>query len=334
MQRNLHPQGSPLVYSTFACHDRDAASEQLTKIYGSAPIKWALPTNGSFRFGLDIATIGRTTLVRGNFSSLITEREIDGSIQFIVPLRGHYEIITRGRPEVLASVEGHTIGVLRPTMKTVKKANDCVGICANVSLEDVTERLRTIAGSRYRPGMTADLVGSIDSRTVVGQILARRVIAAFDECRLLSATGNGELATPLLEDDLLNIVAVAAFAATEDICGSSTSSVSPEVVRRVRAHIEEHYDGPLAISDLCGMFDISLRALQDNFRRYFGTTPKEFLTDCGLAHARRALEAGTASSVTAVAIESGFSDLSIFAAKYKLKFKEAPSETLRRTRVH
>ena len=100
-----------------------------------------------------------------------------------------------------------------------------------------------------------------------------------------------------------------------------------EACEIMRASIEE----PVRIGEIAGTLGISARHLQAGFRRHIGKTPRAFLTECRLDLARRKLEQGLpGQSVTATALECGFSNLGEFAGKYRKRFGENPSETLKR----
>jgi AraC-like DNA-binding protein len=102
-----------------------------------------------------------------------------------------------------------------------------------------------------------------------------------------------------------------------------------EACEIMRSRIEE----PVRTGEIASTLGISARHLQAGFRRHVGKTPQAFLTDCRLDLARRKLEqGGPGQSVTAAALECGFSNLGEFARKYRQRFDENPSETLRRAR--
>ena len=94
----------------------------------------------------------------------------------------------------------------------------------------------------------------------------------------------------------------------------------------LRARIEE----PVQIAEVASTLGVTPRHLQAGFRRHFGKTPQTFLIDCRLDLARRMLmEAEPGQSVTAAALECGFSNLGDFASRYRRRFGENPSRTLR-----
>ena len=82
------------------------------------------------------------------------------------------------------------------------------------------------------------------------------------------------------------------------------------------------------VSELTG---VSVRALQEGFRRQLGTTPMEYVRSCRLEAAHRALRAADPSeaSVTDLATAAGFTHLGRFSVDYRKRFGCSPSATLR-----
>ncbi|WP_160057046.1 helix-turn-helix transcriptional regulator, partial [Shewanella litoralis] len=82
--------------------------------------------------------------------------------------------------------------------------------------------------------------------------------------------------------------------------------------------------------DLAGQLGISVRTLQDGFTRHVGLPPITYLREIRLAQAHADLAAGDAgTSVSATACKWGFTHLGRFAAAYRDRYGEHPSETLR-----
>jgi AraC-like DNA-binding protein len=105
--------------------------------------------------------------------------------------------------------------------------------------------------------------------------------------------------------------------------------------RRVRLAEEimrARSDEPLTVEDLAREIGVGVRSLQLAFREHRGTSPRAALNALRLDRAREALAASAAASVTEVALASGFTHFGRFAAAYRMRFGEAPSETLRRAR--
>jgi AraC-like DNA-binding protein len=112
-------------------------------------------------------------------------------------------------------------------------------------------------------------------------------------------------------------------------------SIAPASVRRAERFIEENAVKAIGLADVASAAGVSARSLQLAFRRFRDTTPMAHLRALRLELARtelaRAGEDG--GSVASVALSHGFGSLSRFAADYKARFHEPPSETVRRGAV-
>jgi AraC-like DNA-binding protein len=109
-------------------------------------------------------------------------------------------------------------------------------------------------------------------------------------------------------------------------------SVAPASVRRAERFIEDNATNAIGLADVASAAGVSARALEMAFRRFRDTTPMAHLRALRLELARGELARGgqDRGSVASVAIAHGFGSLSRFAAGYRARFHEAPSETLRR----
>ena len=96
--------------------------------------------------------------------------------------------------------------------------------------------------------------------------------------------------------------------------------------------MEDNATKPIGLTDVAAATGVSARALQLAFRRFRDTTPMARLRALRLELAREDL-ARDGATVTSVAVACGFGSLGRFAADYKARFGEPPSETLRRGRV-
>ncbi len=101
---------------------------------------------------------------------------------------------------------------------------------------------------------------------------------------------------------------------------------TPRTVRRVVAHIEQHFGGSLTVADLAAAGGTSVRRLQEVFQDQFGMSPMTYLRDVRLQHAHDLLREGRAD-VTEAARSSGLVHLGRFSAAYRTKFGELPSQT-------
>jgi AraC-like DNA-binding protein len=101
----------------------------------------------------------------------------------------------------------------------------------------------------------------------------------------------------------------------------------------LRDWIVAHADDPLAVGQIARECGLGLRALEKNFLQHFGCSPTVFLHNIRMDRVRQRLsDPANTKSVTDIALESGCFHLGRFAAAYRKKFGESPSETLHQAR--
>ncbi|WP_291042154.1 helix-turn-helix transcriptional regulator [Herbiconiux sp.] len=146
-----------------------------------------------------------------------------------------------------------------------------------------------------------------------------------------SSPTNGLAADQALRHLLLTTAAVFGLATPK--IGSVGESA---IVRRARAHIDEHLRDPITAAELAQAAGTSVRSLQIAFRREIGQTPLEHVREVRLVAARAELlsgpetEGGTLPTVAAVSHRWGFLNPGRFSSLYRRRFGEYPSDTLRR----
>ena len=86
---------------------------------------------------------------------------------------------------------------------------------------------------------------------------------------------------------------------------------------------------PLTIHDLATSLGISVRALQDGFRKHLNASPHSLLKTGRLEGARRDLISGEAGSVREAAAKWGFSNLARFSQEYFALVGKSPKDTIR-----
>jgi AraC-like DNA-binding protein len=106
---------------------------------------------------------------------------------------------------------------------------------------------------------------------------------------------------------------------------------APRAIRRAAELIESHAAEPLTVEDIAEATGLSVRTLQEGFRRFLDTTPMSHLREVRLRHVREELAAAdpTSTTVTETATRWGFLHSGRFSAQYHQRFGELPSVTLR-----
>lgn len=107
----------------------------------------------------------------------------------------------------------------------------------------------------------------------------------------------------------------------------SVMGTRPRPVRRVIDAIEADPARPWAPADLAEIGGVSVRRLQQAFREHVGKSPLGYVHEIRLERVRADLLAGDGESVTDVAMRWGVSHMGRFAAAYRCRYGELPSET-------
>jgi AraC-like DNA-binding protein len=115
---------------------------------------------------------------------------------------------------------------------------------------------------------------------------------------------------------------------------SPAEPVRPSAVRDAMDIIESSPQSSLTTAVLASQCHVSVRALQEGFRRHAGMTPMNYLQFIRLRRAHRDLRAAHPANATVASIAQrwGFGHLGRFAAAYKAMYGETPLQTLRTAR--
>ena len=113
--------------------------------------------------------------------------------------------------------------------------------------------------------------------------------------------------------------------------GARARMTRPQIVNRLDEFLQQHFDEPIHMAQLCDATGVSERSLRNACHAVCGTSPKRYLTRRRMEAVRRALASAHPgeATVTRIATDFGFFELGRFAATYTSLFGERPSDTLR-----
>ncbi|GAA5484454.1 AraC family transcriptional regulator [Haloferula sargassicola] len=100
-------------------------------------------------------------------------------------------------------------------------------------------------------------------------------------------------------------------------------------LRGVVEYLKQHYADPISMTDLAGKVGISTRQLERRFRATFNTSPRQFVLKLRILRACEML-AGSKSSVTEIALATGFYDHSAFSRRFRAIMNLTPADYRRR----
>jgi AraC-like DNA-binding protein len=117
-----------------------------------------------------------------------------------------------------------------------------------------------------------------------------------------------------------------------DAVAAEPKTVAPHTVRVALDIIEAEAHLPLTATTLATRCHVSVRSLQDGFRRHLDTSPMTYLREVRLRRAHLTLRQSDSSvtTVASVAYQWGFNNLGRFAAAHTARYGEPPATTLRR----
>ncbi|MEE1920962.1 AraC family transcriptional regulator [Pseudomonas sp. 148P] len=105
--------------------------------------------------------------------------------------------------------------------------------------------------------------------------------------------------------------------------------IAPRHVKLAVEYLHEHPDALVSGSELAGLSNVSLRALQDGFRRFVGTSIVSYQRQVRLQRAYDVLKQGTSQSISEIALALGFSNVGRFCQYFQSAYGISPAELRR-----
>jgi len=106
------------------------------------------------------------------------------------------------------------------------------------------------------------------------------------------------------------------------------ASVRPDIARRLqraKSYVETHYDRQIGLDDMASQAFMSSAHFLRQFKREFGSTPYQYLTQCRL-HAAKKMLRNTDIAITEIVFASGFGNRRAFSRLFKERCGVSPLE--------
>lgn len=318
--------------SDFDILDRDAAVETLRHIYGPASVARGA-SDQAFRWTARSYAIGTLRLSRGAFPHGLRLHVLElGKHLFVFPRSGAGTVTVRDEPTEFAPGRAVMLPLFERFSFEFSEgfATMTLAITPNALGEHffkLTHRPLS-APLRFTP--------RIDVTQGPTSGVARLIAFLFDECD----RPGGLTASPLMLADLHDAVLTAMLTGLPHDQSHALAGpapwIAPGYVRRAEEWLDTHAHEPVTISKAAVAAGVSVRSLQEAFRRYRGVSPQQFLKERRIELARTQLLAGeVGATVKSIATATGYNNPGRFSAEYHRRFGELPSETLRRAqRAH
>ena len=161
--------------------------------------------------------------------------------------------------------------------------------------------------------------------------LLRTVVGSLEDPE--SLVRQPMLAAPLVRS-LLTGLLLAAQHQFRDELDRPFAAAAPGAVKRARAYIDANAAEPITVFEIAEAADVSVRSLQQGFKRTLGMSPTAYLQGVRLRRAHSDLLASDPATTTVAEIAArwGFRHGGRFASRYRTTFGVLPTATIRRGR--
>jgi AraC-like DNA-binding protein len=309
--------------------DLDVARRVLSEVY--LPMDFpSVSASTSLDMSLNIIKVGRVTAGYLHFGDALRIQTVEAANYHVdIPLTGRARMQAGPRDPVYGTPQ--TAAIFAPGLPVdLDCGDDFTQIALMLPKAGLQLELESLLGQSLRTplefSMALDLT-SPPGRTVLQAL--RLIDAASDQ-------EDGMLQHPLaahrLEQVLMHSLLLAQphnysdiLRASPPLAGARSVSEAVDLMRARPAHA-------WTAAELAAASSTSVRSLQENFRRSLGTSPMRYLRDFRLEQVHKELLAAEpgAVTVTEVAARWGFVHLGRFAAAYRQRFAERPSDTINR----
>jgi len=242
-----------------------------------------------------------------------------------LPIRGSAKVrCGTVATDVEAGVRG---SILSPTLGTRMTWNEgCEKLIILLHREAVEAQFETLTHERMR---TIEFDTGVDLTGPVGNAIwqhAQLMLGAAE-----AAGGMPDAYRVRLMDGLTALLLSSLASSVASAFQRPAPSADPAAVRRAQDFMAANAERAISMADIAAVSGVSLRSLQDAYRKSRDMTLGEGLLSLRLERFRESLiERGNPASVADAAFSAGFGHLGRAAAAYRERYGEAPSETLRR----
>ncbi len=255
---------------------------------------------------------------------------LDGFFLLQVPLAGASDVRC-GAARVASSPEIATL--LSPTLPTVMRWHaGCSKLIVLVERKIVEGHLSALLD---RSSDAVEFDAAVPLTDAIGQAIRAHAIlmqqAAMQS--IVLPAGSGRLVQRELRNGLVGLLLTGLPHDHSAMLAQGAAMPAPGHVKRAEDFLAAHPDREVSVTELADIAGVSLRSLQDGFRRFRNMTLTDAIRNARLAYWRRLLQSPPdGCGVGALAMTAGLTHLGRAAALYARRYGETPSDTLRRHR--
>jgi AraC-like DNA-binding protein len=307
--------------------DIDDTRALLNRFY--YPLTLGVPAGpAGFTFRAEVIQLGPLTVGRLGFGASVTliAPELDG-YHVTIPTAGVVRTRHAGREVVAAASTAAIFGPGRPAQARYEAGSAELNV--KISRSALEDELAELLGHPVKAPL--DLPPAIDVGGGVAQSWLRLVQLLSSE----RADPSSLIWRPVIAEQLRRSVVKGLLLSVShrysDELNATPPNGPPRLVQRVIDAIHDEPERAFSVADLAAVAGVSVRTLQEGFRRHLGCAPMAYLQSVrlGRAHEELRREDPARITVAAVAHRTGFAHLGRFATTYRARFGVNPSETLR-----
>ncbi len=308
--------------------DPDLAAELISELY--LPVR-VLPQHAGSDFQMQMAVLPVGTMTAGVItfaaSSRITAEETE-QFHLNVTLRGHAVTRRSGAGRIVTDAGA---GVLFDTGQDadVLWSDDCVQLCLMFPRETLESETAALLGRTVTTPLAFTPHLRLDS--LAGRLLTPLVQMLVSELHSPSAVRRFPTVGRHLEGLVLDGLLLGQRHNYSDLLDRPASAARTPIQRAVEL-IQSRPEHPWTTVGLAQEVHLSVRALQEGFRRHHSSPPMAYVREVRLVRARRMLLGADPGDlqVQDVAAGLGFMHHGRFSTLYRERFGESPSATLGR----
>ncbi|WP_433297514.1 AraC family transcriptional regulator [Actinoplanes sp. CA-030573] len=330
---DVYPRSGP-TYSEapdivhFSSVDIDQARSVLNRFY--YPVAVGTPEGADgFRLCVEVIQLGPLTVGQLSFAAPVSLVAAELNAYHVsMPTRGRMQARHAGHEIVAGPSMGVVFGPGNPVY-TVHES-DSAELAVKIDRDALEQELAALLGRPVEGPL--ELPPAVDLSAGPGHSWSRLVRLLRDELEHKQSL----IYQPLIAEQLRSSVLIGLLLSVPhkylaELTGPATAA-PPRAIRRVVDAIHDEPERPFTVADLAAIAGMSVRSLQEGFRRHLGYAPMAYLQQERLLRAHQTLRQSDPmkDTVAAVAHSWGFAHLGRFASAYRARFGEPPSDTLRR----
>ncbi|MEU6680184.1 AraC family transcriptional regulator [Streptomyces sp. NPDC046925] len=322
--------GQAAESSTFVTRSVEEASHVLSEVYYDLRLEVRGGDAKDFVTRINMADLGALTVGDVSFGTEIKTGYCEpGFYHVCVPIEGGFGVQEGSAPPVYTTTRKAIIYDPARDISVYDWSPDCRVLAVKVDKLAMHRQLETLLGKplgrqpRFKPYM--------DITRGLGRSWANLTQWSLLDWDIPQGLLRQPLIAGRLEQTLLQGLLLATDHSYRAQLEAAPPPMRPAAVKRVMDIVRERPAEPYDAGRLAAVAQVSLRTLQEAFRKHVGMSPMAYVTEVRLQRVRMELRTsppGTAT-VTDVAYKWGFAHLGRFAVRYRARFGETPSQTLR-----